>query len=116
MKLPGRERYSHFIKQVADSEKVWGLYKDGWALAATAEGIEVFPVWPAREYAELCARDAWAHFEPSEFALEEFMTELLPKLDAKGMLPGIFYTPGDRGVTPEISRLLSDLEKELENC
>jgi hypothetical protein len=29
--LPGSERYSHFIKQVADSREVWGLFKDGWA-------------------------------------------------------------------------------------
>ena len=115
LNLPGPERYKHFVKQVTDSEKVWGLYKDGWALAATSDGTEVFPVWPAKDYAALCARDEWADFEPSEFTLEEFMSELLPKLEVRGVLPGIFYTPKDRGVTPKISQLLTDLKKELEN-
>lgn len=115
LRLPGPERYKHFIKQVADTEKVWGLYKDGWALAATGDGTEVFPVWPAKEYATLCAKDEWLGFEPSEISLNDFMNELLPKLKAGGKLPGVFYTPNDKGVTLEIRQLLADLEKELEN-
>jgi len=57
--LPRVKRYSHFIKVAADRRMVWGLRAQGWALAKTEEGKQVFPVWPAREYAQLCANGCW---------------------------------------------------------
>ncbi len=36
--LPREERYAHFVKRVADTEQVWGLYNNGWASAATDDG------------------------------------------------------------------------------
>lgn len=110
--LPGPERYSHFIKQVADSEKVWGLYQDGWAMAETDEGTRVFPLWPAEEYAALCAENEWSDYEPEMIELKDLMSELLPMLERDGVVPGIFYTQGDKGVTPEIGRLREDLQHE----
>jgi hypothetical protein len=52
--LPAPQRYSHFIKVVADQNCIWALYQGGWALMGTGDDIEVFPVWPAQEYAALC--------------------------------------------------------------
>lgn len=112
--LPGPKRYSHFVKVVADWETVWGLYQDGWALAATDnENRTVFPVWPAREYAELCVANGWENFEPTSMTLDEFMYELLPDLSDKGILPCIFYLPTDKGVVPTVEELLKDLDAEL---
>lgn len=113
--LPGPKRYEHFVKVVADWEEVWGLYNDGWALAATDDGQQVFPLWPAKEYAQLCAAKEWEGYEPEPFPLEDFMNELLPNLKDDGVLPGIFYTPSDNGVTPTVDQLLADLNEELEN-
>jgi hypothetical protein len=113
--LPGPKRYEHFIKVVADWEEVWGLYQDGWALAATDDGQKVFPVWPAKEYAELCAAKEWSGYKPESFSLTDFMEELLPNLKSDGVLPGVFYTPSDKGVTPTVDQVLADLNKELEN-
>lgn len=45
--LPAAKRYDHFIKLVADWQELWGLYNDGWAMAATESGEPVFPMWPA---------------------------------------------------------------------
>lgn len=111
--LPGSERYSHFIKQAADLNEVWGLYKDGWAMAETDDGEPVFPLWPAAEYAALSARSEWAGYETSSIALEDLIGELLPMLERDGIVPGIFFTPKEKGVTPEVSRLLEDLRDEL---
>lgn len=111
--LSGPERYSHFIKQTADSKEVWGLYKDGWAMAATDDGEPVFPLWPAEEYAAMSARNEWAGYESSSIALEDLIGELLPMLERDGVLPGIFFTPAEKGVTPKVSRLLEDLHHEL---
>ncbi len=113
--LPGQKRYGTFIKVVADWEEVWGLYQDGWALAATDDGKQVFPVWPAKEYAQLCTDKEWSGYEPQSFSLEDFMGELLPNLKNDGVLPGVFYTPSDNGVIPTVDQLLSDLDEELEN-
>ncbi len=113
--LPGQKRYETFIKIVADWEEVWGLFQEGWALAATDDQQPVFPLWPAKEYAQLCADKEWAGYEPTSFSLEDLMEELLPNLKDDGVLPGIFYTPTDNGVTPTVEQLLADLNEELEN-
>jgi hypothetical protein len=40
--LPGPKRFQHFIKVVADWQEVWGLYRDGWALAAARRWRRTF--------------------------------------------------------------------------
>jgi len=111
--LLGSERYKHFIKHVADSEKIWGLYDQGWALATSDDGISVFPMWSESEYARLCAENEWAGYEPRAFDIEELMNVLIPKLEKDGVLPGIFPTPTNKGVTPSHEQLRQDLNAEL---
>jgi hypothetical protein len=111
--LPAQRRYEHFVKVVADWGEVWGLYKDGWALGATEDGIIVFPLWPAKEYAVLCANRSWAEYEPKSFSVVDLLNELLPKLKKDHMLPGIFYTPNDKGVTPDVAKVADDLRNEI---
>lgn len=113
--LESTKRYRHFIKVIADTQEVWGLYKDGWALAGTEDNQKVFPVWPAKKYAELCAENEWVGYEAEPFSLDDFMNELLPTLKDDEVLIGVFYTPLDNGVTSEIGQVLKDLEFELEN-
>jgi hypothetical protein len=78
--LSGSERYAHFIKRVVDTEQVWGLYDNGWAMAQTDDQIEVFPLWPAKEYAELCAEKEWAGYTSRSFSVDELLNELIPNL------------------------------------
>lgn len=114
MSLTGPQRYEHFIKVVVDWGEVWGLFDDGWAMANTDTNEQVFPLWPAKEYAALCAEKEWEGYEPTSFTLDDLIEELLPKLEAAGVLPAIFYTPSDKGVTPTVERLLEDINIELE--
>jgi hypothetical protein len=111
--LPAPKRYSHFIKVVADQRKGWGLFRDGWALAGTNEGKEVFPLWPAQEYASLCAIDGWAGHEARDIDLDTLFEILLPKLAQSGTLIGIFPTPDSKGITPDPKQLEDDLREEL---
>ncbi|MGH8853271.1 MAG: DUF2750 domain-containing protein [Telluria sp.] len=111
--LPAQQRYAHFVRQVVDTGEVWGLYRDGWALAKTDDRTLVFAMWPASEFADLCAEFEWDGYEPQSFALDDLMTDLLPQLEQDGVLPGIFYTPGDRGLTPTVYMLRVDLERAL---
>lgn len=112
--LPGNERYKHFIKSVADWQQVWGLYQDGWALAATDDGTAVFPLWSAKEYAEICAVNEWQGYQSQSFNLDELLNELLPNLEADGVLPGVFFTPESKGVTSSVPQLKNDIEVELQ--
>ena len=57
--LPAQQRYARFVQQVAETGEVWGLYRDGWALAKTDDGTLVFAMWPASEFADLCAEYEW---------------------------------------------------------
>jgi Protein of unknown function (DUF2750) len=113
--LPGIKRFEHFIKVVADTQEVWGLYQDGWALAATDDGKSVFPLWPAEEYAQLCAVGEWDGQTPRAITLSEFTEELLPNLKRDGVLPCVFFTPTSKGVTPSVDELMSALQAELRN-
>jgi Protein of unknown function (DUF2750) len=111
--LPGPRRYANFVKVAADQRKVWGLHAEGWALASTDEGKEVFPLWPAEEYALQCAVGEWAKFRPEEIDLDTLFDVLIPKLKATGTLVGVFPTPEDKGVTPDLAQLEVDLRSEL---
>lgn len=46
--LEGTKRYKHFIKVIADTQEVWGLYKDGWALAGTEDNQKYFQCGPRK--------------------------------------------------------------------
>ena len=111
--LPGPARYEYFVKRVADSQEVWGLYQQGWALAKADDGTLVFPLWPSSDYASLCAEFEWDGYDAQAFSLEELLDELLPQLQEDRVLPGVFYTPGDKGITPTVAELVGDLEDEL---
>ncbi|GEP42374.1 DUF2750 domain-containing protein [Brevifollis gellanilyticus] len=113
LKLSGHDRYRHFLKVVADKESAWGLYEDGWALAADDDGNPVFPLWPAKEYAALCAVGEWAGYEPSDIDVDELLEELLPSLMERGTRIGIFPSPSEKGVSPELDRFEQELRDEL---
>lgn len=114
LRLDGPARFEHFVKRVADSETAWGLWKDGWVLMGDESGASVFPLWPAREYAELMRAGDWAESEPSEIELEALLADLLPKLRQAGVAPGIFPTPSGRGVVVMAAVLEQALRLELE--
>jgi hypothetical protein len=112
VKLGAPKRYEYFIKRVADWEEAWGLYNDGWALARTNEGEQVFLLWPAKEYAELCATGDWVGYKATSIPISEVINELTPNLKKDRVLTGIFYTPENNGITPEWDRFIDDLNKE----
>lgn len=113
MGLPGAKRFEHFVKVIVDWQEVWGLYQDGWALAGTDDGTTVFPFWPAEAYAHACAQKEWTDYKPRSINLDDFLAVLLPKLKADGVLPGVFYTPSDKGVTPPVDDLIMAITSEL---
>ena len=110
--LPGPQRYEYFVKRVAETGVVWSLFRQGWALAKKEDGALVFPLWPDREFATICADYEWTGYDPASFALDELVDELLPQLEQDGIVTGVFYTPGARDVMPSAGLLRRDLLDE----
>lgn len=113
LKLDGEARFKRFVKSVVDCEQAWGLWDDSWALLEDDVGTRVFPLWPAKEYAELCREPDWTNYVPTAIALDALLSELLPKLRAQDVLTGVFPTPTGRGVTPDPDTLEAALREEL---
>lgn len=112
LNLEGPDRYLHFVKSVVDRDEAWGLHEDGWALSALDDGTQAFPLWPEREFAESCAGEEWAGYTPEAIPLSDLIGELVPKLLRDDICIAVFPTPGDKGVIPDTTELLSDPENE----
>jgi hypothetical protein len=112
-RLDGPKRYRYFVKMVADQHRAWGLYLDGWALAADENGRTLFPLWPAKAYAELCVRGDWSEYEPCEISLDDLLNDLLPKLRDDQFGIAVFYLSTDKGVAPSMEEFERDIRNEL---
>lgn len=113
LKLPAPKRYSHFIKKVVGWKQLWALYDDGWAMSETDDGEMVFPLWPEKEYAELCISGDWANYQPEPIDLDEVLDSMIPMLRERGILPGVFFTMHDGSVNADVDELEADLREEL---
>jgi hypothetical protein len=112
-KLSPAKRYGHSIKIIAEEELVWGLYNDGWAMAATnSDNQSVFPIWPLKEYAEVCISGDWLNYEPKSICLYEFIDDYLASFREDNILPCIFYGTEDQGMLADIDMLIADIEDE----
>ena len=109
----GPTRYSYFVKQVADTEQVWGLREpDGWVSVSDDSEIPMLPVWPHRESAELLVNGTWASASPTPIDLYDWLEEWLPNLAADGDMVAVFPTPVGKGVVVDPAALKADLERE----
>lgn len=111
--LPAPKRYSHFIKKVVGWKKAWGLYNDGWAMTETPDGKPSFPLWPEKDYAELCIDNEWSEYVPREIELEDLLENLIPSLRENNTLPGVFFIQGKGSTNATLEELEKDLRAEL---
>lgn len=114
LRLPAARRYSYFLQRAVETGEVWGLDGEGWALALDDEGRDVLPLWPAPEFASLCATRLWEGFQPRSIPLEELLENVLPQLEEEGMPVGIFFTPEGHG-HPVTARELIDALRGARN-
>lgn len=114
IKLPASKRYEYFIKKIVDSEELWGLYNEGWAVTRDDEGNLLIPFWPKKEFAEYCAVGEQSVYVAENIDLYEFMEQWLQGMQEDGYKPSIFWNNIDSAVVA-IDTLLTDLNTELEN-
>lgn len=114
VKMTEDERYDYFIRKIADFEQVWGLNDNGWVLLGDDDGNQILPLWPEREFAELCAVDQWKNCKPESIELNNFLEKWIPGMINDKTLINIFLTPDAKGSVVSPPTLESDLQDELE--
>jgi hypothetical protein len=110
--LPSTERHAYFVRKVADTQVVWGLYLAGWA-TAQAHGHVVIPFWPEAAFAQACASGDWEHFLPRAIALEDFLTKWLPGMAGNDQLASVFPLSQGSASIAAPADLLADLRDEV---
>lgn len=111
VKSPAQKRYDYFVKKVVEEQKVWLLFGDSWAVSSTVDGNLVLPLWPDKEFAELCINEDWSEHKAVAVELDEVVENLLPQLKEKGILPGVFFTLDDGSVDVDCDELALELNK-----
>ena len=111
--LSPAERYRYFIEHVQQMSEVWSLYDDGWATSEDKQGNTLLPLWPDKEFAELCITGHWATFKAKAIPLSEVLNDMIPSLRTADMLPGVFYVVGEGSVEVSFDELDADLRAEL---
>ncbi len=109
--LPTAERHAYFVRKVADTQEVWGLYHAGWA-TAQAYGKVAIPFWPEAAFAQACTSGDWMDFQPRAIALDDFLTKWLPGMAGNDQLAFVFPVPQDGASVAAPADLLADLREE----
>lgn len=112
--LDEAERVDDFVRHVARTQTVWGLYGETWARAPRDDGAEALPFWPRMELAARCIVDEWADCSPRRIELEEFVEQWLGGMDEDGIAAVISPAPEHPGVNVPPRQLADALRAEVE--
>lgn len=109
------ERYKYFIKKVADWEVFFTLLNDeGQYVLSELDGYRLFPVWSAKEYAELCKVGGWENYEIKELNLTDLENEIIDFISQKDCLVNVFPVHDKTGFPVDLQEFIRDLNDELE--
>jgi hypothetical protein len=115
--LSGPDRYSHFVRRVADFEEIWSLRTAaGWVAMGGDSNRKCVPVWPHKRYAEAFIRGDWSDATAAMIGLDAWMGRWLPGMARDGLQVAVFPVEGEKpqGVVVSPERLRHDLGEELE--
>ena len=108
------KQYEYFIKKVADYEQVWSIRaNNGWATLGEGER-KFFPVWPRKEFADICLNGEWENYYCESIELEEFIDDWISGLKEDNIRITVMWNNGN-GIDVDWDTLKQDIEQELEN-
>jgi hypothetical protein len=110
------KRYKYFIREVMDSEEVYGLSDDeGWLLLGeNDDNQDVIPFFPRFEFAEAFRMQTGLTDNKVDILdLAEFM-EWCDDFEKDKLKIAVFLNSDYQGVVLEASRLKADIQKELD--
>ncbi len=116
--------YREFIKQVVETEKVWGLSEgDIWATSNSNEyeETEVILFWSNEASAKACASDEWEGYTAESLPVAEFLENWCVGMYDDGLLVGPNWTTELQGreidplvIALEVVQELKHSNKEIE--
>ncbi len=109
---PAALRYEYFVQKAADTEIIWGLYDDGWAMTNDERGLPMLPLWPKSESAQHCAIGDWAGCSGRPLDLLAFIDKILPRLEQDDVRIAVFPNNVDAEVV-RAEPLTADLRAAL---
>lgn len=110
------QKYQDFIKQVIDTEEVWGLaHDDTWATSSSTdyEDTEVILFWSDKAGAQACADEEWADYTPDSISLVEFLENWCVGMYGDELLAGADWGKDLAGKESEPLVLALDVVTEL---
>ncbi|MDE2617202.1 MAG: DUF2750 domain-containing protein [Burkholderiales bacterium] len=112
--LPEDQRYLHFLRKAANSERIWSLLDPhGWATLTDPLGQVGLPVWPHPAFAAACACGDWEGYGPACIEVPVFLDRWLPDMGELGVRVDVFPTTGRRGFMVSALQLELQLRKQL---
>ncbi|AQY22605.1 DUF2750 domain-containing protein [Riemerella anatipestifer] len=109
------ERYKYFIKKVADWEIFFTLLnEDGNYALSKLDNYELFPLWSAREFAELCKINGWEKYSIKELSLDDLENEIIDFIIEGSYLINVFPIYDKTGFVVNLQEFTRDLNDELE--
>jgi len=113
--LNAPDRIGYLIRKIADFEEVWGLYDSGWALMSESipDIQRAFPVWPEKEFAEICAQGPWKSYCAKKISLNDFIEKWIPGMSDDGTMIAMFPTPQAKAVVVQPNEFLDLIKEEL---
>ena len=113
LQLSPEDRYGYCLRHIADEERVWSLWQDGWALLGTDDGTEVVPIWPHSRYAEACTVEDFSGYQARAISLQDWLDRWIPGMVRDRRLVAVFLTPDGQGPVVTPHEIESDLRAEL---
>lgn len=114
LRLNPFERYQYFIRKIADWEKSYTLvFQNGDYAISTIDDKKLFPIWSAKEFAELSKTEGWESCEVQELTLDDFEETLFDYIVENDFLINVFPT-NKTGFVVSLEEFARDLKEELE--
>lgn len=113
LKINNNKQYEYFLKIVADFEEIWSLRdNDGWATLGMENNI-FFPIWPKKEFANICINDEWENCYAESIDLYEFLEVWISGLKEDNIRITVMWHEG-KGIDVGWDGLKKDIEYELQ--
>ena len=80
---------------------------------ADNDGVQSFPVWPHRQFADACV-NAMNKETSAKISLHDWLEKWLPGMMGDGRNVAVFPTPDGQGIVVSPSQLKDDLLAECE--
>ncbi|AZA77812.1 DUF2750 domain-containing protein [Chryseobacterium joostei] len=110
------ERYNYFIKKVADWEIFYTLLNESGEYALSElKDKKLFPMWSAREFAELCKVSGWETYTVKELKLDDLENEIIDFIADQNCLINVFPIYNRTGFVVSLIEFSKDLSEELKN-